>query len=239
MGGGDWNDGFDAMGDGAESVWLTWFASGVFHDLSALLARLGEPGADRYETAAAALGAAANEAWDKDHYLRGYYADGTPLGASGAAACRIDSVAQSFAAFSPYADKDRVQTALTAALDALRDRERRIVRIYAPPFLPEERAPGYVSTYGPGFRENGGQYTHAAVWLALALRRAGRREEAAALAEDMALSLTAPEYGAEPFVLSADIAYAPGKEGRAGWSWYTGAAGWYLRLLRELYGETP
>ena len=239
MGGGDWNDGFDAMGESAESVWLTWFASGVFHDFSALLTKLGESGADRYETAAAALGAAANEAWDTDHYLRGYYADGTPLGASGAAACRIDSVAQSFAAFSPYADRDRVQTALTAALAGLRDRERRLIRIYAPAFLPEERAPGYVSTYGPGFRENGGQYTHAAVWLALALHRAGRREEAAALAEDMALSLTAPEYGAEPFVLPADIAYAPGKEGRAGWSWYTGAAGWYLRLLRELYGTEP
>ena len=239
MGGGDWNDGFDAMGESAESVWLTWFASGVFHDFSALLMKLGESGADRYETAAAALGAAANEAWDTDHYLRGYYADGTPLGASGAAACRIDSVAQSFAAFSPYADRDRVQMALTAALAGLRDRERRLIRIYAPAFLPEERAPGYVSTYGPGFRENGGQYTHAAVWLALALHRAGRREEAAALAEDMALSLTAPEYGAEPFVLPADIAYAPGKEGRAGWSWYTGAAGWYLRLLRELYGTEP
>ena len=239
MGGGDWNDGFDAMGESAESVWLTWFASGVFHDFSALLTKLGESGADRYETAAAALGAAANEAWDTDHYLRGYYADGAPLGASGAAACRIDSVAQSFAAFSPYADRDRVQTALTAALAGLRDRERRLIRIYAPAFLPEERAPGYVSTYGPGFRENGGQYTHAAVWLALALHRAGRREEAAALAEDMALSLTAPEYGAEPFVLPADIAYAPGKEGRAGWSWYTGAAGWYLRLLRELYGAEP
>ncbi len=239
MGGGDWNDGFDAMGESAESVWLTWFASGVFHDFSALLTRLGESGADRYETAAAALGAAANEAWDVDHYLRGYYADGTPLGASGAAACRIDSVAQSFAAFSPYADRDRVQTALTAALDALWDREKRLIRIYAPSFLPEERAPGYVSTYGPGFRENGGQYTHAAVWLALALHRAGRREEAAALAEDMALSLAADGYGAEPFVLSADIAYAPGKEGRAGWSWYTGAAGWYLRLLRGLYGAEP
>ena len=239
MGGGDWNDGFDAMGESAESVWLTWFASGVFHDFSALLTKLGESGADRYETAAAALGAAANEAWDTDHYLRGYYADGAPLGASGAAACRIDSVAQSFAAFSPYADRDRVQTALTAALAGLRDRERRLIRIYAPAFLPEERAPGYVSTYGPGFRENGGQYTHAAVWLALALHRAGRREEAAALAEDMARSLTAPEYGAEPFVLPADIAYAPGKEGRAGWSWYTGAAGWYLRLLRELYGTEP
>ena len=99
MGGGDWNDGFDAMGESAESVWLTWFASGVFHDFSALLTKLGESGADRDETAAAALGAAANEAWDTDHYLRGYYADGTPLGASGAAACRIDSVAQSFAAF--------------------------------------------------------------------------------------------------------------------------------------------
>ena len=190
-------------------------------------------------TGTTALGAAANEAWDTDHYLRGYYADGTPLGASGAAACRIDSVAQSFAAFSPYADRDRVQTALTAALAGLRDGERRLIRIYAPAFLPEERAPGYVSTYGPGFRENGGQYTHAAVWLALALHRAGRREEAAALAEEMALSLTAPEYGAEPFVLPADIAYAPGKEGRAGWSWYTGAAGWYLRLLRELYGAEP
>ena len=237
MGGGDWNDGFDAMGERAESIWLTWFASGVFRDFSALLTRLGEPGADRYETAAASLGAAANEAWDTDHYLRGYYADGTPLGASGAAACRIDSVAQSFAAFSPYADNVRVQTALTAALDALWDREKRLIRIYAPPFLPEERAPGYVSTYGPGFRENGGQYTHAAVWLALALLRAGRREEAAALAEDIALSLQSDEYGAEPFVLPADIAYAPGKEGRAGWSWYTGAAGWYYRLLRELYGE--
>ena len=239
MGGGDWNDGFDAMGEGAESVWLTWFASGVFHGFSALLTRLGEPGADRYETAAAALGAAANEAWEGDHYLRGYYSDGAPLGASGAAACRIDSVAQSFAAFSPYADGERVQTALTAALDALWNREKRLVRIYAPPFLPEQRAPGYVSTYGPGFRENGGQYTHAAVWLALALLRAGRREEAERIAEDIALSLTAPEYGAEPFVLPADIAYAPGKEGRAGWSWYTGAAGWYYRLLRGLYGAQP
>ena len=113
------------------------------------------------------------------------------------------------------------------------------MRIFTPPFLPEEGAPGYVSAYGPGFRENGGQYTHAAVWLALALARTGRREEAAALAEDLALSLRSGEYGAEPFVLAADIAAAPGKEGRAGWSWYTGAAGWYLRLLRELYGAEP
>lgn len=239
MGGGDWNDGFDAMGEGAESVWLTWFASRVFHDFSGVLTRLHESGAERYETAAAALGAAANEAWDGEHYLRGYYADGTPLGSSGAAACSIDSVAQSFAAFSPYADRERVQTALSAAFAALRDSGRHLLRIYTPPFPPEGRSPGYVSTYGPGFRENGGQYTHAAVWLALALLHTGRRKEAADIAEDLALALRTPEYGAEPFVLPADIACAPEKEGRAGWSWYTGAAGWYYRLLRELYGEAP
>lgn len=239
IGGGDWNDAFDAMGGGAESVWLTWFASIVFHEFSLLLARLGEPGAERYETAAEALGTAAGEAWDGDRYLRGYYADGTPLGASGAAACRIDSLSQSFAAFSPYADAGRVQTALGTALAALRDEKRRLVRLFAPPFLPESRSPGYVSTYGPGFRENGGQYTHAAVWLALALLRTGQRAEAEAVAEDIALSLRVPEYGAEPFAPAADIAYAPGKEGRAGWSWYTGAAGWYVRLVRELYGGAP
>ena len=233
MGGGDWNDGFDAMGESAESVWLTWFASGVFHDFSALLTKLGESGADRYETAAAALGAAANEAWDTDHYLRGYYADGTPLGASGAAACRIDSVAQSFAAFSPYADRDRVQTALTAALAGLQDRERRLIRIYAPAFLPEERAPGYVSTYGPGFRENGGQYTHGALWLAMALLRTGRTDEGVQILRAVLPAAHDPaRYEGEPYVLAADVA-AGDNAGAAGWTWYTGAAGWYLRIVAE------
>lgn len=240
MGGGDWNDGFDAMGEERgervahvvclrcvprffRSAHETWrIGRGSLRDRRGRARRGGERGVGHRSLSARVL-----------------CRRGTPLGASGAAACRIDSVAQSFAAFSPYADRDRVQTALTAALAGLRDRERRLIRIYAPAFLPEERAPGYVSTYGPGFRENGGQYTHAAVWARAGAASRRRREEAAALAEDMALSLAAPEYGAEPFVLPADIAYAPGKEGRAGWSWYTGAAGWYLRLLRELYGTEP
>ena len=132
-----------------------------------------------------------------------------------------------------------MHAALTSAVEQLFDREHNVVRLFDPPITRRTPETGYVRSYGAGLRENGGQYTHGAVWLALALHRAGRREEAAALAEDMARSLTAPEYGAEPVVLPADIAYAPGKEGRAGWSWYTGAAGWYLRLLRELYGTEP
>jgi cyclic beta-1,2-glucan synthetase len=226
---GDWNDGFDRMGPGAESVWLTWFASIVFHRFGLLLDALGEKEADRYEEAARSLGQSADQAWDGDHYLRGYYGDGTPLGADGEAGCAIDSVAQSFAAFCPYADRKKVDAALETALSRLWDRERHIIRLYDPPFAPEDRAPGYAVSYGPGFRENGGQYTHAAVWLARACFRTGRWADGAALLEDMVLSARTKEYGAEPFVLAADVYTAPGREGRAGWSWYTGAAGWWYR----------
>ena len=230
MGSGDWNDGFDAMGPGAESVWLTWFASTVCDKFAALLRSLGEGNHKRYEDMSAALGAAANEAWDGDHYLRGYYGDGEPLGSSGSDVCRIDSVAQSFAAFCPHADPQRVNTALDTALGALWDREHHRIALYTPPVGPRDRSPGYVRTYGPGFRENGGQYTHAAVWLARACFRTGRWGDGYALLRDMALACREEAYGAEPYVLPADVYTAPGMEGRAGWSWYTGAAGWWYRV---------
>ena len=233
MGSGDWNDGFDRMGPGSESVWLSWFMSAVCHRFAQLLGRLGEPDAERYEQAARALGEAADDAWDGDHYLRGYYGDGSPLGASSARSCRVDSVAQSFAAFCPYADTTRVQTALDTALRTLRDEKHHRTALYTPPFPPEGRAPGYVATYGPGFRENGGQYTHAAVWLARALFAAGRWRDGAAILEDVALAVWEKEYGAEPVAIPADIYTAPGKEGRAGWTWYTGAAGWWYRTAWE------
>ncbi|MBR6115227.1 MAG: hypothetical protein IKQ10_08635 [Oscillospiraceae bacterium] len=232
-GGGDWNDGFDGMGPGAESVWLTWFASAVCHRFSRLLSSLGEPDADRFAQVSRNLGEAADDAWDTDHYLRGYYGDGTPLGARNARACRVDSVAQSFAAFCPHADPARVDTALDTALQTLFDRDSGRVLLYTPPFAPEDRAPGYVAAYGPGFRENGGQYTHAAVWLARACFRRGRRADGAAILRALAQAAARPEYGAEPFVLAADVYAAPGREGRAGWSWYTGAAGWWYRVAWE------
>ena len=224
MGSGDWNDGYDAMGPGAESVWLTFFASLVLHRFGRFF-----PGED-WETQAEALGRAADSAWAGDRYIRAFYGDGTPLPG-------IDSLAQSFAAFNPYADPDRVRQGLDTAIKRLWDRERRLVKLCDPPVGPEDRSPGYVRTYGPGFRENGGQYTHAAVWLALALGRTGRREEGLAMLRDLLPAGRGPEYGAEPFAIAADIASAPGAELRAGWSWYTGAAAWWRRAERELSGK--
>ena len=237
MGSGDWNDSFDGMGPGAESTWLTWFFSLTAGRFGALLARLGEPDGEKYEKAAAALGRAADAAWDGDRYLRGYYGDGEPLGAGSGEECRIDSVAQSFAAFCPYTDPQRADAALDTALRELWDRENHLIRLYTPPFGGDARSPGYAAAYGPGFRENGGQYTHAALWLAMACLRRGRREEGAALLRDAGAGFRAvPVYGAEPFVVPADIA-AGEQAGRAGWSWYTGSAGWFFRAAyRELLG---
>ena len=126
-------------------------------------------------------------------------------------------------------------SALTQALERLVDREHGLVKLFDPPYGPEEDSPGYITSYGEGFRENGGQYTHGAVWLAMALHRSGRSAEAREI-----LRLLLPEghdltrYGAEPFALPADVYAAPGREGEAGWTWYTGSAGWYLRAAREI-----
>ena len=234
MGAGDWNDGFNAVG--GESLWLTWFFLHVAERFTALCAALA-PELAPPEDFCAALAESANAAWDGDHFLRGWYADGRPLGADQNAECRIDSVAQSWAALCACADPAKVDTALTSAYARLFDREHRLVKLFDPPFAGMER-PGYIASYGPGFRENGGQYTHAALWLALALLRRDRRDEAwdilAALLPD---ERDVDVYQAEPFVLAADVYSAPGHVGEAGWSWYTGAAGWMLRIVtEELFG---
>ena len=240
IGAGDWNDGFDAMGPGAESVWLTWFFSIIAHRFAGLLNRLEEPEGDKYLQAARALGEAADRAWDGDRYLRGYYGDGTPLGGREGRACRVDGIAQSFAALCPYANPHKVRTALDTALRELWDRENHLVKLYDPPFGPGMRSPGYVSGYGPGLRENGGQYTHGAIWLAIACLRHGRQEEGAAILRDACAVARDPAvYGAEPFVIPADVYAGPGLSGRAGWSWYTGSAGWFFRaVFRDLLGFT-
>jgi cellobiose phosphorylase len=231
MGAGDWNDGFNAMGEGAESVWLTFFASIVCEKLAPLC-----PDASlstRIRRAGETLGRAADAAWEEDRYLRGWYGDGAPLGSRKGENCRIDSLSQSFAAFCPWADRRRVRTAIDTALRELWDRERHLLRLYAPAVEPGERSPGYVSSYGPGFRENGGQYTHGAVWLARACFAIGRWSDGAAILRDLALSVRPEEAGGEPWLLAADVACAPGQEGRAGWTGYTGAAGWWWRTAWE------
>ena len=231
FGSGDWNDGFDAV-DG-ESVWLGFFLAYVSGRLAALLRRMKDTDAERYRTLSAEMLTAAEAGWNGRFYRRGFWADGTTLGGEE----RIDLLPQAWAAFCGAAHADE---ALDAALASLVDKEHDLVRLFVPPFTDSERSPGYISSYGPGVRENGGQYTHGAVWLALALAERGRREEAAHILRMLLPTAhDALRYEAEPFVLAADVSDAPGFEGRAGWTWYTGSAGWYLRAARKCFPPLP
>lgn len=228
FGSGDWNDGLDSVN--GESVWLGWFLSYCCERFAALLERLKRPGVRRYRDAARRIGLAANAAWGGSWYYRGYTADGAPLGGPD----RLDALPQAWAALSPYAEPARVDRALNACLARLVDEEHRLIKLFDPPYTVDDPCPGYLVSYGAGFRENGGQYTHAAIWLARAFLRRGRRDTTLHL-----LALLLPEgrdlsrYEAEPFVLPADIAAAPRREGEAGWTWYTGSAGWFWRVVRE------
>ncbi|MCI9156461.1 MAG: hypothetical protein HFF44_05885, partial [Lawsonibacter sp.] len=205
-----------------------------------LCRRQGEEALAReMESQAGALIQAVQNAWDGDWFLRGYYADGVPLGSARSGQCQIDSIAQSFALFPKGTDKGLAGRAVSAALGRLFDRERGVVRLFDPPFdRSGEKNPGYIRDYPAGVRENGGQYTHAAVWLAMACFRLDRPEEGWAILKALLPEGHSTEtYRAEPYVIAADVSYAPGRVGRAGWSWYTGAAGWYWQIaVQELLG---
>ena len=238
FGSGDWNDGMDAVF--GESQWLTWFFVHTATRFAALANRFSPGSGDGYKKAADSLAAAANEAWDGRWFLRGYFENGKPLGSAQCAQCRIDSIAQSFSVFCEQSDKNKADTALGSALDQLFDRKRGIVKLFDPPFLKNENHPGYIESYGPGFRENGGQYTHAALWLSMALFRAGRADDGYEVLEALLpAGKDISTYLAEPYVIAADVYTAPGHEGEAGWSWYTGSSGWALRIItQELLGIT-
>ena len=230
IGSGDWNDGFDAVG--GESVWLGWFFLHVVRRFSALRPLPAADAADLREFCTA-LREKQEEAWDGKWYRRGYYADGSPLGSAANAECRIDSIAQSWAVLSESADRDRADAALSSAIEQLYDKEHRLIKLFTPPFAGAE-SPGYIRAYGPGFRENGGQYTHGALWLVSALLKSERVDEAWELLSAMLPGDRDPAvYGGEPYVLAADVYAAPGHEGEAGWTWYTGSSGWYYRVVFE------
>lgn len=242
MGGGDWNDGMNRVGAGGrgESVWLTWFLVVVLQDFAPLCRRMGEEqAAEELLKQAGEYLSAARRAWDGDWYRRGYYDDGAPLGSAESSRCQIDSIAQSFAALPQGTDVDRANQAVSAALDRLFDREHQVVRLFDQAFDGgEDHDPGYIKGYPAGVRENGGQYTHAALWLALACFRLDRAGEGwEVLRALLPEHHPTEEYRAEPYVIAADVSHAPGREGRAGWSWYTGAAGWYWQVaVGELLG---
>lgn len=241
IGSGDWNDGFDKVGiEGrGESVWLTWFAALVLRKFADLCAYMGENGLSaRYKGQALALGTAADKAWDGKWYIRGYYDSGKPLGSEAGAECKIDSIAQSFAVISGFGSKDRIKQAIDSAVSHLFDRDNGIIRLFTPPFDGKGPDPGYIISYLPGIRENGGQYTHAAIWLALACLKAGMTDEGWDMLKTLApMSHPQEIYKTEPYVITADVYSNPQCTGRGGWSWYTGAAAWYYRtVVEELLG---
>lgn len=232
IGTGDWNDAFDRVGaqGRGESVWLTWFFAVTARKFAALI---GGHAAEQLTLAAERCTRAAEAAWDGAWYRRGYYDDGQPLGSEKSGECRIDAIAQAFAAFDTHADPAHVHRALTSAVEQLFDREHNVVRLFDPPITRRTSETGYVRSYGAGLRENGGQYTHGALWLAMALLRTGRTAEGAEILHAVLPTAHDPaRYEGEPYVLAADVA-AGDNAGAAGWTWYTGAAGWYLRVAAE------
>jgi cyclic beta-1,2-glucan synthetase len=243
MGSGDWNDGMNlvgALGKG-ESVWLAFFLHDVLVQFAELAGRRGDTGfAGTCTAEAARLRANIEEhAWDGGWYRRAYFDDGTPLGSAGSPECQIDSLPQSWAVLSHAGDPDRARIALAAVDQRLVRPDLRVVQLFDPPFDASDLSPGYIKGYVPGVRENGGQYTHAAVWAAMAFAASGDPVRAWALFDLINplhhgnTEAAIATYQVEPYVVAADVYTNPQHAGRGGWTWYTGSAGWMYQLVTE------
>jgi len=243
IGSGDWNDGMDRVGrEGrGESIWLGFFLYDVlirFTEIARLRGDLSfvERCQREAETVRQHL---EQQGWDGGWYRRAYCDDGTPLGSASNAECQIDSVAQSWSVLSGAGDSERVRVAM-AALDArLVRRDQGLIQLLDPPFDTSPLNPGYIKGYVPGVRENGGQYTHAAIWAAMAFAALGDRQRAWELFAmiNPVNHARSPEavaiYKVEPYVVAADVYAVAPHTGRGGWTWYTGSAGWLYRLIVE------
>jgi len=248
IGGGDWNDGMNRVGiEGrGTSVWLGWlFIAAVTR--FAPLAEAREPvRAVRWRAhAASVLAAIEAVGWDGQWYRRGAYDDGALLGSADSEECRIDSIAQSWAALSGAGDPARAAQAMAAVTARLIRPDPGLALLFAPPFDRTDRDPGYIKGYPPGLRENGGQYSHAAMWSVMAFAKLGLGDQAAglfALLNPINHALTARDaarYRVEPYVIAADVYSVAPHEGRGGWSWYTGSAGWMQRAgIESILGIT-
>lgn len=239
IGTGDWNDGMNRVGEAGrgESVWLAWFLQVALASFAPLATTRGESArAASWGAHAQALRAACEgEGWDGDWYRRGFYDDGTALGSAASEECRIDSIAQSWAALSGAAAPDRAVGAMAAFDRLLFHRGDRLALLFTPPFDRTILDPGYIKGYPPGIRENGGQYTHAAAWSIMAHAALGQGDKAVELfamvnpINHAATRSGVLRYKVEPYVAAADIYSVPPHVGRGGWTWYTGSAGWLYR----------
>ncbi len=240
MGGGDWNDGMNTVGNlgKGESVWLGWFILTILKKFIPICRQMEDINrTEKYQQAAEKLiESIENQAWDGSWYRRAYFDNGTPLGSAQNSECKIDSIAQSWSVISGAARYNRMIEAMDAVQKYLINREKGIIKLLTPPFNEGDMQPGYIKAYVPGVRENGGQYTHAAAWVVLAFCELGNGERAGELFHMLnPINHTRSKieysiYKAEPYVVAADIYGEPPHSGRGGWTWYTGAAGWLYRI---------
>jgi cyclic beta-1,2-glucan synthetase len=243
IGSGDWNDGLNRVGIGGEgeSVWLGWFLYAVLDGFAGICdARGDDVEATRLRQRAATLQEAIEASgWDGNWYLRAFFDDGTPLGSARGAECRIDAISQAWAVMSGAGAPDRCARAMSAVDEWLVRDDDRLVLLLTPPFAKAPWDPGYIKGYPPGVRENGGQYTHAAIWAAWAFAELGDGDLGKALFDilnpiNRSNRPTGVErYRVEPYAMAADVYGEPPFVGRGGWTWYTGAAAWMYRLAVE------
>ncbi|KON82257.2 cyclic beta 1-2 glucan synthetase [Azoarcus sp. PA01] len=243
IGSGDWNDGMNRVGiqGKGESVWLGFFLCTVLAQFAPLARAHGDPS---FAELCLAEGEQLREgieqhAWDGEWYRRAWFDDGTPLGSAGNAECRIDSISQSWSVLSGAGDAMRSHRAMKAVDERLVRRDCALMQLLDPPFDKSPLDPGYIRGYVPGVRENGGQYTHAAIWAAMAWAALGECERAwelLTMINPVNHTLSAEgiaTYKAEPYVVAADVYAVAPHVGRGGWSWYTGSAGWMYQLVVE------
>jgi cellobiose phosphorylase len=243
MGSGDWNDGMNLVGikGRGESIWLAFFLFDTLQRFSPLARSFGDAGfADQCLAEAELLrGAIDQHGWDGAWYRRAYSDDGTAIGSASNDECQIDSVTQSWAVLSGAGEATRNRSAMQALDQRLVRRDLGLIQLLTPPFDHSALNPGYIKGYLPGVRENGGQYTHAAIWAVMAFAAEGDSRlawELFDLINPLRHGSTAEQvarYQVEPYVMAADVYAVTPHEGRGGWTWYTGSASWMYRLILE------
>ena len=243
MGSGDWNDGMDRVGikGKGESVWLGFFLYRVLNEYAELADKLSDTkfAEDCRQEAKGLQLHIEQNAWDGQWYRRAYFDDGTPLGSHVNEECTTDSISQSWSVLSEAGEKERTRQAMQSLNLRLVKRDKKLIQLLDPPFNKSDLNPGYIKGYVPGVRENGGQYTHAAIWASMAFAKMGNTDlawELFRIINPVNHSLTANErelYKVEPYVVAADVYAVSPHTGRGGWSWYTGSSGWMYRLILE------
>jgi cyclic beta-1,2-glucan synthetase len=240
IGSGDWNDGMNTVGNKGkgESIWLGWFMHSILMKFAPICRSMGEEElANKYTAVAEEIVKSIEEnAWDGNWYRRAYFDDGRPLGSIQNTECQIDSLAQSWAVISGAGNKERINIAMNSLENYLVKRDEGLIKLLTPSFDEGDLEPGYIKSYVPGVRENGGQYTHAACWVVMAFAMMGDGDKAFELfnlinpINHAKSQIELAKYKVEPYVISADVYSVEPHIGRGGWSWYTGAAGWMYRI---------